>query len=450
MYLSSFTFTVAVLPVLLAVYYLIPEKGKRGFLLAASLLVYGWGSPIRVLYLAVCVLFDYGIGLLLERLHGRKTLCTAILAGAAVGHAAGMVWIRSTVTQTLLYPFGIGVYTLQGLGYLIGVYRRRHTAAVDLTELALYLSLFPTLYLGPLMRFTDFSEQMKKQDRSVAQLSGGLSLFIRGLAEKVVLSDTFGYIFRELRQTGQMSMLTAWLMTITFIMYLYFEMLGITEMARGLGRCFGLDMPKNFSQPFFCPSVSGFMQSWNLSLVQWFQTNFCELLFDGQKRKWSKPVGTILMWLLMGAWYGQRVQLLLWGAAVGVLMTVDAFVTEKLFRKQYLAGLVYTAVVMAFVWVLFFSDSMAETGSIWASMLGFGNGITDRNGLYFFTSYIALLLLGLYIATGLFRNITERLSDTKPGRVLEVWKPLLHGVLLLFCIASMLNGEQAQELWLGL
>lgn len=448
MYLSSFTFTVAVLPVLLAAFYLIPEKGRRGFLLAASLLVYGWGSPIRVLYLAVCVLFDYGIGLLLERLHERKTLCTALLAGAAVIHAAAMVWIRSTVTQTALFPFGIAVYTLQGLGYLIGVYRRRHTAAVNLAELALYLSLFPTLYMGPLMEYAEFREQMKNRKSSIVQLSDGLALFIRGLAEKVVLSDTFGYIFGELRQTGQLSMLTAWLMVITFIMYLYFGMLGITEMARGLGRCFGLDMPRNFSHPFFCPSVSGFMQSWNLTLVQWFQTNFCEFLFGGQNRKWSRPVSILLMWLLMGAWYGQRVQLLLWGLTVGVLMTIDPFVTEKLFRKHYIAGLVYTSVVMSFAWVLFFSDSMAETGSIWASMLGFGQGIADRNGLYFFTSYIAMLLLGFYIAADLFRNITERLAEH--GKGLRVLNPLLHGALLLFCLASMLYGEQTQELWLGL
>lgn len=450
MNLSSFTFTVAVLPALLLCYYLIPNKGKRGFLLAVSLLIYGWGAPFRVLYLMACILFDYGIGLLLERWLGHKTLDTALLAAAAVLHVAAMVWIRSTVTQTLLYPFGIAVYTLQGLGYLIGIYRRRYAATVNPAQLALYLALFPTLYMGPLMTYLEFSEQIQQQRSSIVQLSDGLTLFIRGLAQKVVLADTFGYVFRELRQAGQMSMLTAWLTTVTFSMYLYFEMLGVSEMARGLGKCFGLEMPKNFSQPFFRSGITDFMQSWNITVVLWFQTNFRYFLFGENQKKREKYAGLLLMWVLIGAWYGQKLQFVLWGLVMGILLTLDQLVLEKLFRKNTVAGVFFTAVVMPFVWALFFSDSLAETGTIWAAMLGFGNGIADSYGFYFFTSYIALLLLGFYIATDLFRNITERLAATKPGRKLSVLLPVVHGVLLLFCLASMLDGDRMQSLWLRL
>lgn len=449
MYLSSFTFTVTVLPVLLLCYFFIPDKGKQGFLLAVSLLIYSWGGPLRLLYLAACILFDYGIGLLLERWRKNQTLSSAVLAASAVAHVAAMTWIRSTV-ESVLFPFGIAVYTLQGLGYLIGVYRGRHTATVNLAQLALYLSLFPMLYAGPLMPYIEFTEQIKNKQCNIVQLSDGLSLFIRGLAQKVVLADTFGYIFRELRQTGQMSMLTAWLTTLAFSMYLYFELLGYAEMARGLGKCFGLTLPKNFSQPFFTSSITAFMQSWNITLVLWFQTNFRYFLFGENQKKWHKYAGLILTWVLIGAWYGLKVQFVLWGLTIGILLTLDQLVLEPLFRKSYIVGLFYTAIVLQFAWVLFFADNMAEVTSIWSSMLGFGKGIADQYGFYFFTSYIALLLLGFYIATDLFRNITERLAATKFGKSLSIWKPLAHGVLLLFCLASMLYGERIQGLWLEL
>lgn len=450
MYLSSFTFTVAILPALLLCYYFIPDKGKQGFLLAASLLIYGWGSPLRVLYLAACVLFDFGIGLLLEQWQGQKARSAAVLAGAALIHIVAMVWIRSTVTKLLLFPFGVAIYTLQGLGYLIGIYRKRHAATMDLVQLALYLSLFPVLYMGPMMTYLEFSEQLKNRRSSIVQLSDGLALFIRGLAEKVVLADTYGYVFRELYQTGQMSMLTAWLTTVTFSMYLYFEMLGYAEMARGLGKCFGLELPGNFGQPFFRQSITAFMQNWNITLVLWFQTNFRHFLFGEKQKKWHKYAGLVLMWMLMGVWYGLKLQFLLWGLTIGLLLTLDQLVLEPLFRKNYLAGMLYTAIVLQFTWVLFFAGSMTEAGSIWLSMLGFGNGLADRYGFYFFTSYIALLLLGIYIATDMFRNITERLSATRQGKRLRLFQPVLHGALLLFCLASMLYGERIQGLWLQL
>ena len=450
MYLSSFTFTVAVLPVLLLCYYLIPDKGKRVFLLITGLLLYGWGSPVRVLYLAACVMYDYGTGLLLEKWQEKRKLSACVLAFSAIMQASAMAWIRSSVSGDLMFPFGIAIYTLLGLGYLIGIYRRRHTAEVNFAKLALYLTFFPVLYAGPLLSFLEYKEQLEEKPATIEDLSEGLSLFIRGLAEKVVLADTFGYIFRELRQTGQLSMLTAWLTTIAFSMYLYFELLGYSEMARGLGRAFGFSLPKNFSQPFFTSSITTFMQSWNITLVLWFQTNFRYFLFGEHQSKLRKYIGMILMWTLIGGWYGLRPQFALWGLTIGLLLTAEQLLFGPALKKRYVVGLFYTAIVLQFAWVLFFADNLAEAGAIWASMLGFGEGIADRNGLYFFTSYIAVLLIGLYIATDLFRNISERITDTKFGRRMMIIRPAVNVLLLLLSLASMLYGERMQSLWLRL
>ncbi len=449
MYLSSFTFTVALLPLLLLCYYFIPAKGRSFVLLAASLLVYGWGSPARLLYLAACICYDYGVGLLLEHWKEKKALSTGLLAFSAIVQAGAMTAIRMVAAGGTMYPFGIAIYTLHGLGYLIGIYRGRYKAAARFDVLALYLAFFPALFAGPLMNYQEFTDQLEDRRCNVIQLGDGLALFIRGLAEKVVLADTFGYMYRELRQTGTLSMLTAWLTTLSFSLYLYFELFGYSEMARGLGRAFGFDLPRNFSQPFFCTSITAFMQSWNITLLLWFQTNFRYFLFGPHpRRRWQKYLALVLTWILIGAWYGTAPQFALWGLTIGLLVTLDQTVLTPLFGKRWLPGLAVTGILLQFAWVLFYADDLGEVGAVWRAMLGLGSGFVDQTGLYFFTSYIALLLLGLYIATDQFRNIAERLSATAVGRFIESWQPVLHGLLLVFCIASMLYGERMTGLWL--
>ncbi|MCR5718268.1 MAG: hypothetical protein K6F80_04440 [Oscillospiraceae bacterium] len=452
MYLASFTFTVTVLPVLLLCYYFIPGKGKNVFLLLCSLLIYGWGNPQRLLYLFAVICYDYSMGLLLERSREKRTLSCFLLGLSAVIQVIALVYVRSFKTGgDHVFPFGFALYSLQGLGYLIGVFRGRHPAAFNFINLSLYMAFFPILYVGPLLNYTEFEEQLSHRQCNITHLGGGLTLFIEGLAEKVVLADTFGYIFRELRQTHQLSLLTAWLTVICFTMYLYFELLGYTEMARGLGLAFGFELPRNFDHPFFTPSITAFMQSYHITLVLWFQTHFRYFLFgDNPGSRWKKYGSVILTWLLIGAWYGQKPQFILWGLAIGLLLTLDQLVLQPLTKRRYVVGMLYTAALLQFAWVLFFVDDLSEVWTIWKAMLGFGSGIADRYGLYYFTSYIALILLGLYIAADLFRNISERFVNTAPGRFLNLWKPLGSGLLLVFCLASMLYGERIAGLWLRL
>ena len=156
------------------------------------------------------------------------------------------------------------------------------------------------------------------------------------------------------------------------------------------------------------------------------------------------------MWVLIGAWYGMKSQFLLWGLTIGIFMTAEKLFLNDVVQKNYIIGVVYTLIIPQFLWVLFFSDSLSQTVNYWKAMLGFGNGIFDSNGIYFLVSYIALILIGFYIATDLFRNITERLTAKKIGQKLMLFMPLFHGALFVFCVASMLYGEQSKHLWLWL
>ena len=451
MYLSSFTFTAILLPVLLLGYYFLPDRARPGFLLGCSVVIYGWGVPSRLLYPAAMIFYDYGIGLLLERMRHRRMLCGGLLTLSVVLQSVVLTWVRydlQTDGAGGFFPFGIAICMLQGLGYLIGIFRRVHPAETHFGRLTLYLMLFPLLYAGPVLSYADFTKQLRHRRCDLVHLSEGLGMFIRGLAEKVVLADTFGYLFRELRRTEQMSMLTAWLMALAFSMYLYFELIGCAEMARGLGACFGLHLPKNFRHPFSQPTVTAFMQGYLITVQNWFRTNFYEPLFGGRKPV-LRGIGMLLMWMLTGMWLGTHLQCLLWGLAVGILLLLENLGLGRFFRKRYVLGVVWTMLMTQLVWVLLFAENMTEAGTVWRAMLGFGNGIADRYGIYFFTSYITLLLFGLYIAADMFRILSERITIVRPGRIQLIWKPLLQGILLIFCLASMLYGER-EGLWLKL
>lgn len=454
MYLSTLTFLLAAMPVLLAVYFCMPNKGKPVFLLCSGLFLYCWGAPLRILFPAAYICFDYGVGLLLGKFRKQRAFCRILLTVSILLQAAALVAIRLVTgggTDNLL-PVGIALYTLQGMGYLIGIYQKKHPATVNFLDLALYLSFFPTIYAGPLLTYPEFSRQVEQRRCNVLHLGEGLSRFIRGLAEKVVLADALGFMFRELRQADmtELSMLTAWLTVITFTLYLYFELHGYAEMARGLAACFGIALPENFRQPFLAGSVTDFFSTWNISIQQWFRMFFRPFLYRNQQSQLQKNFSIVVTWVVIGSWYGTSLPLLLWGLLIGLLILLEQFGFGAYLRKNYAIGLAYTMVTLQFGWVLFFADNLTEVGLYWRTMVGLGAGLFDRYGVYFFTSYIALLLICMYVATGLFRDITDRIRKTAIGGKLLLFSPLIDGVLLIFCMASMLYTETPQTLWLEL
>lgn len=454
MYLSTLTFTVLFLPLILLLFYLLPKRGKRAFLLLVGFLLYGWGNPLRVLVPLAYIFFDYGIGLLLQKLENHHFVSRSIVLLTAALQAAVLTAVRlmSDDNTEFLFPLGMAIFTLNGIGYLIGIHRKRHAAEMNILNLALYLTFFPMIYAGPLISYGEFQTQLQKNRHNIVNLGSGIGLFIRGLAEKVVLADTLGYLFRELRQTDSaaISMLTAWLTVTVFSMYLYFELFGYANMARGLGMCFGISLPKHFGQPFWTSSVTAFMESWNITHVHWFQVNFRDFLFRNIRHRWTKYASLVLMWMLIGVWYGTSLQFLLWGLFIGILLATEQFVLGRVLKRNYAFGLLYTGVSLQFAWVLLFTDSLTETALYWKSMIGFGAGLADRFGLYFFTSYIVFLLISFYIATDLFRNITERVAVTAIGRKITSLMPLIECVVLLFCFACMLYKRIPAALWLQL
>ncbi len=440
--IASLTFIILVLPVLLLIYYCIPGKAKNVFLLIGSWLMYTWGDPSRLLFLWVYILYDFAIGMLLEKCRKHRNISTILLALSALLQTFGLTAVRAAAAnqESFRFPIGIAVYTLQGLGYLISVYRGRQTAETSFLKIALYLSFFPVNFAGPLISCQEFWQQLERRRCNILHLSTGLEIFIRGLAEKTVLADTLRHIFEELRQTEftDMSMLTAWLTLWAFSLCLYFTMLGYSEMARGISECLGLHLPRNFQHPFFSMSLARFAENWNTTVYSWYQRNFRHFLLGNIRHKWQKYAGLILMWTVMGAWYGIQPQFLVWGLCTGLLLTAEDLFLHRFLSKNQMVGLLYTFLIVHFLFILIMCQSFSEAGHFFCALLGLGKGFADQYSIYFFTSYIPILLASVYIAMGLFHNITEWLAATKCGKIFAAFIPLAEGFLLIFSLASMI------------
>lgn len=466
--LVSFRFLLFGLPLFLIGYYCIPGKGKQMYLCISSFLLYGWGNWTGLLFLTGYLCYDYASGILLEVLIRKESQKSRnsqesckycpLLSGGFFYFSVGLqilvfLCLRNKAAAlsgvSAIFPVGTAVRTLQGIGYLRGIYKNHHPAERDVFRLGGYLILFPVF-----MSYREFKKQSINRRPDIIALSDGLEIFIRGLAEKIVLADTFGSVFCQLREIPpqEMSMLTAWLMTVTFSMYLYFELLGYSEMARGLGRCIGYDLPRNFNHPFFVSGVTAFMQNWNSTLLTWFEQNFRRSFPEISEqhpnnfRKFISYAGFVLTGILIGLWYGTGTQFLLWGLFIGIcLLAEKLFLAEHFIRRHPVWSGICSGIFLQFLWVLFFSENFIQTGLYWKAMLGFGDGLTDRNGLYYFVSYLGLLLIGFYIATDLFRNIEERFSQAEIGKKTAFFKPLFLGALLIFCMAFMLYQKQGEN-----
>ncbi|MDE7121734.1 MAG: hypothetical protein K2O42_06200 [Oscillospiraceae bacterium] len=455
--LVSLRFLLFGLPLFLIGYYCIPGKSKQIYLWISSFLLYGWGNWTALLLLTGYLCYDYTSGILIEILRKGKVR-KQFLSGGIFYFSVGLqifvlIYLRDKASG--IFPVGMAVRTLQGIGYLLGIYQKRHPAERDFSRLGGYLVLFPIF-----MPYELFKKQSENCRPDIMALSDGMGIFIRGLAEKVVLADTFGDVFSQLRKIlpQDMSMLTAWLTAVIFSMYLYFELLGYSEMARGLGRCIGYDLPKNFNHPFFTSGVTVFMQNWNSTLLVWFERNFrhgflnvFQKNFKNDFKKILDCAGFVLMGILIGAWYGAGTQFLLWGLFIGICLLSEKLFLEKHFiRKHPVWSGISSGIFLQFLWVLFFSENFSQTVLYWKAMLGFGNGLTDRNGLYYFVSYLGLLLIGFYIATDLFRNIEERFSQAEIGKKMAFFKPMFFGALLIFCMAFMIYQRQGENTMLFL
>ena len=450
MLFSSLSFLYYFLPAVLIVYFLLPERGKNPVLLLASLLFYGWGEPKYVALMMLTITLFYLCGLAMGRWPGRKRafLVLSVALGAALlGIFKYADFIITTVNGILgsqlpllrlALPVGISFYTFQCISYAADVYRGDARPQRNFIAFGAYVSMFPQLIAGPIVRYVDVAPALEHRRHSRQEIALGLRRFLVGLSKKILLANQLGALTESYRASTQQTVLFAWLYAAAFLLQIYYDFSGYSDMAIGLGRILGFRFPENFDYPYCSRSVTEFWRRWHMSLGTWFR-DYVYIPLGGSRVSRAKWVRNILVvWMLTGLWHGASWNFVLWGLLFAGLLLLEKAV-PGLKTLPGVLGSVYVVFVVLLSFVLFNADSLSQAGTDFLSMFGLaGLPGVNRESLYFLRSNLVLLAVSAVGATPLPRRLYEKVSHSGLVTVLE---PIALLALLLVCTAYLVDGS---------
>lgn len=468
---SSIAFLFFYLPVTVAAYFITPSRFRNYLLLAASLLLFFWIDFVLFMLVLFLIGANHFSGMAIA--HARyknKQPATALKVGLILNvlcciFSYGLYlvpFVSNTRLQTgvvagMLMPMGISIYALQGISYLVFVYRHEGYVTSGLGELAVYLSFFPQVVCGPIVRYEDIRRTLWHRQANNHTISAGYGLFIRGLAKKIFLADVMMLLWKSVVQIdyADMPLLTAWIGIIAFGYAMYYYFSGYTDMARGLAKILGFELPKNFNYPYLAKNVTDFWRRWNISLSVWLKAYVLAPL-------WKKADSFVLILLkflflcvLTGIWYGMGTSFLLWGMYLGVLIIVEKILILPLLEKLPVwiqKGYFLIAIMIG--WVIFAHSDTWQTGTyIKAMFLGNSNGLLemfargmtgffDGTTFYFLETYWVYLILCIVAGTNFVQNRMLKLELTKPefASILRIIGELL---LTVLCLISVIGGRES-------
>ena len=452
MLFSSIPFLYYFLPVVMAVYFLSPRGWKNTVLLLSSLVFYGWGEPKLLFLMVFTITLFWACGLAMGRAGAQRQkkfwlLVSVVISVALLGifkYADFFIGSFNALTGLgipmlrLALPVGISFYTFQCLSYTIDVYRGEVLPQKNILSFGAYVSMFPQLIAGPIVRYSDIARQLENRTHSWETAYAGARRFLVGLSKKVILADNFALLMKLFRESGEKSVLFYWLYAIAFLFNIYFDFSGYSDMAIGLGRIFGFDFPENFNYPYLSKSVTEFWRRWHMTLGSWFR-DYVYIPMGGNRVSRGRWVFNILtVWMLTGLWHGAAWNFVVWGLFFGVMLMIEKWVPAL----QRLPGLlrhgyVLLAVILSFV--LFNADSLTMAGQDLAGLFGLGNvPLVSDAALYYLKSYAVLFGLGILGSTPLVKRAAEKISRTRIGGILE---PVVLALLLLVCTAYLVDGS---------
>lgn len=412
MLFSNLSFIFIFLPVVVLIYFLVPQKQKNVVFLLASLVFYAWGEPVYVILLLLSAVFNYFCGRDLQEkqdspVRKKRSFIFAIVINLLIlGFFKYYVFFMESINMVspvelpyreLAVPVGLSIYILRALSYLIDVYRNEAEAQDKFIHLALYLSMFPQMIAGPIDRYINMEKQLEMRTVSLQRFGSGAALFVCGLAKKVILADSAGILQEQITglQIGTFSVATAWIGCVAFAFRFYFELSGFADMAVGIGRMFGFDLQRNFYYPYVSRSVTEFWRRWNVSLASWFRVYLYEPLGGSQGEMSGQMWRFLLVGMLTGLWYGAEWRFLWWGIYCGIFLILERFVWGKrLAQLPKVVQHLYAIMVIFIGWVFFFAPDLGAALDYIGVMFGMGaSALADTQVLYFVLSHWLLLVL---------------------------------------------------------
>ena len=456
MVFSSLYFLYLFLPLTVLLYFVTPKKFRCFTLLLCSLVFFAWGELKYLLLMLFTVTVDYLAGLLLGLLRkkgcGKKREKPVLIAAVIVNlgllglfkYADFFLGTVNGIFKTdvplleLALPLGISFYTFQALSYVIDVYKEQCSVQKSFVKFAMYITMFPQLIAGPIVRYTDVEAQMDDRSVTPEQVARGIRRFLVGLGKKVLFANTAGALFDSLHAYGDsLSSLGAVLMALCYTFQIYFDFSGYSDMAIGLGRIFGFDFPENFRYPYEADSITDFWRRWHITLSTFFREYVYIPLGGNRCGKARQIFNLFVVWLLTGFWHGAGWTFLLWGLYFFVLLMLEkTFLLRLLQKAPKFVGHLYALVFIVFGWVIFSAESVGDVGGFLVCLFG-KNGFCDDVSLYYLVHNVLPLLLFAVGSTRLPLFLAEKANAKLGEKAAFPLRTVGCACLLLLCTAFL-------------
>ena len=472
MVFSSVEFLYFYLPAVLILYYLTPRRFKNFALFLSGLAFYAFGEPVYVFVLLLSCLIDFFAGRIMAKYDSSPKIRKACLITSVVMNLGllGVFKYTSFIVETInsifgvsipyniyaaasntifgthfslsaiILPIGISFFTFQSMSYTVDLYLRKIEVRRSFIDFAAYVSMFPQIVAGPIVRYGDISKELTSRRVTVEGFSEGITRFVRGLAKKVLLANNIGRLWEQIKSAdfSTLPALAAWLGIIAFTFQIYFDFSGYSDMAVGLGKMLGFNFPENFNLPYISKSVREFWRRWHMTLGEWFKS-YVYIPLGGSRCGTLKTVRNLaIVWLLTGLWHGASFNFVVWGAWFGVLIIFERlFLGDVLKKIPPFFSWLYTLLAVIFGWVLF-ELPLQSAGGFFLAMFGGGGSFSDRNTLWLVCEYSPILSLCAVFSSEAPKNFRERAEErlSRAGLKISVFELINPIVTLLLLIAS--------------
>jgi len=434
-----------------------PRKFKNLILLMISLVFYAWGEPVYVLLMIFTIIFDYIMALIIDRNREDKVKSKVIFI-ATVGvnllilgffkyygfliDNINLLFNLNLQYTNLALPIGISFYTFQTLSYVVDVYLDKVKVQKSLISFALYVTMFPQLVAGPIVKYSDIDYQLTNRKESINKFGQGVDRFIIGLGKKVLLANNIGIIWTTIQgmNIDSISVLTSWIGIIAYTFQIYFDFSGYSDMAIGLGKMFGFEFIENFNYPYISTSISEFWRRWHISLGTWFR-EYVYIPLGGNRVSTLKHIRNLfVVWLLTGLWHGASWNFVVWGLYYGFILFMEKIILHKVLSKTpKIIKHIYTMLLVMIGWVLFGSVDLTSALEYLKVMFGLsGNALVDNSAIYYLYTNIKLLIILTLCSTPIISIIFRQII--KKGKSVGIlFAVSINIIIILISIAYLVN-----------
>mgnify|MGYP005889238223 FL=1 len=453
MVFTSINFLYYFLPTVLILYFIVPKKYKNLLLLISSLLFYFYGEPKYIILMVIEIVLAYFEARLIEKYKSKEIfifsifihvllLCIFKYTNFLITNINGIFNTNISLLNIVL-PIGISFYTFQIISYLVDVYKEKVKAQKNFISLATYVSLFPQLIAGPIVRYETINDELDNRKQTFNDFSSGISRFIIGLSKKVLIANILGELCNIFILSNEKTVLFYWIYGISYSLQIYFDFSAYSDMAIGLGRMFGFHFMENFDYPYISKSITEFWRRWHISLSSWFK-DYVYIPLGGSREGTFKLIRNILIvWLLTGLWHGSEWTFVIWGMFIGILLVIEKLLLNKYIEKlPSIVRRIYTLFIIMISFIIFSGSNINESFNNIVGLFNFSNPFINKFTMHYLKDYGLVLIIAIFLSTPILKNTIIKLKENKKiNNIINILDIIVLLILLVIVTSYLIDSS---------